>query len=72
MSDKKIKKNKPAPVTKQKQRVAKYAMTGTMAMLVYTGLKKGKTAKKLHIVSGVALMALSFYHTSLYPYKSRS
>jgi len=56
----------------RKRRAVKYAMTASMAVCVYTGLKKGGDAKKLHILSGMALMGLSYYHTSLYPKKQRS
>jgi hypothetical protein len=56
----------------RKRRAVKYAMTASMALCVYTGLKKGKDAKKLHIASGIALMGLSYYHTHLYPKKTRS
>lgn len=56
----------------RKRRAVKYAMTASMALCVYTGLKKGSDAKKLHIASGIALMGLSYYHTHLYPKNQRS
>jgi len=71
-TDKEKNRKKNEPKIRQKRRAVKYAMTASMAALVYTGLKKGSSAKKLHIVAGIALMGLSAYHTVLYPLKNRS
>jgi len=72
MSVKSDKQNKEPVKILQKRRAAKYLMTASMAALVYTGLKKGRSSKSLHIISGIALMGLSAYHTSLYNLNQRS
>lgn len=56
--------------TQKKRRYAKYAMAAAMGVLVISGMQKGKTARNVHTLSGIALVGLSVYHT--YLYKSRS
>jgi hypothetical protein len=60
---------KMSPMQK-KRRYTKYAMTAALGVLVVSGFEKGKTAKKLHVAAGAALVGLSIYHT--YLYKNRS
>jgi len=45
---------------------AKTGMALAMGALLVTGMMDGRTAGKLHIVSGIALMGFSFWHHHLY------
>jgi hypothetical protein len=65
------KKIKPLTV-QQKRKMTKYAMGGCLAALLVSGYVRSKAARKVHVVSGFALIGLSVYHTSLYPKNMRS
>lgn len=56
--------------TQKKRRYTKYAMAGSLALLLVSGFGKGKSSRNLHTAAGAALIGLSVYHTSLY--KNRS
>lgn len=45
---------------------AKTGMALAMGALVVTGMMDGRTAGRLHIVSGIALVGFSFWHHRLY------
>lgn len=56
-----------------KKEVAKLGMTTTMGITVATAMfMKNKTMKKLHIGAGVALVAFSYWHHTLYDKKPRT
>ena len=46
--------------------IAKTGMTLSLGALVATGMMRGSGARKLHIVSGIALVGFSFWHHHLY------
>jgi hypothetical protein len=51
----------------QKQRsLAKTGMVASMGALVLTGFLHGRNARLAHVVAGVALLGLSYWHHTLY------
>ncbi|MCR8697004.1 MULTISPECIES: hypothetical protein [Campylobacter] len=59
---------KPKITLETKREIAKIGMSGTLLLTATTALfMKNKTAKSIHIVSGVALVGFCLYHASLYP-----
>ncbi len=55
----------------QKKKLAKTGMTASMASLVLTGMKRGKLFRQLHVAGGIALIAFSVWHYSLYQGKKK-
>ncbi len=52
--------------------VAKVGMTATLGLTVATSLfMKNKTAKKAHVIGGVAFCGFTLWHTMLYDPKSK-
>ncbi|ARQ99916.1 MULTISPECIES: hypothetical protein [Campylobacter] len=59
---------KPKITLETKREIAKIGMSSTLLLTATTALfMKNKTAKSIHIVSGVALVGFCLYHASLYP-----
>lgn len=54
-----------------KRDLAKIGMTVSMGTLVATGFMKGKIHNTLHIGSGIALVAFSYWHYTLYNSKPK-
>lgn len=53
-----------------KKELAKIGMSVSMGLVVLTAFNtKNKFSKNLHILSGVALVGFSYYHTKLYSKK---
>ncbi|RAU20321.1 hypothetical protein CU669_18920 [Paramagnetospirillum kuznetsovii] len=51
----------------QRQRsLAKTGMAAAMGALVLTGYLRGHKARLAHVVAGVALLGLSYWHVTLY------
>lgn len=50
----------------RKREVAKWGMVATMGALVATGYFRSRTARKAHIVAGVALLGFTYWHQVLY------
>ncbi len=52
--------------------VAKIGMTATLGTTVATSMfMKNKTAKKVHVIAGVAFCGFAFWHTILYESKNK-
>jgi len=51
---------------RNKREVAKWGMVGALGGLVLTGMLKGRTARKWHILAGVGLLGLTYWHQTLY------
>ncbi|WP_086228691.1 hypothetical protein [Campylobacter sp. P0109] len=59
---------KPKISLDTKREIAKIGMSSSLLLTASTALfMKNKTAKAVHIVSGVALVGFCLYHASLYP-----
>lgn len=53
-----------------KKELAKVGMAVSMGVLVLSGFNtRNKFSRNLHIISGAALVGLSYYHTKLYENK---
>lgn len=52
--------------TERKREAAKIGMTLSLGAVVATGLMKGRGARTLHILSGMALIGFSLWHHNLY------
>ena len=50
----------------RKRSTAKIGMTVSLGSLVATGFMRGRGAKNLHIISGIALIGFSYWHHALY------
>ncbi|CUW41057.1 protein of unknown function [Magnetospirillum sp. XM-1] len=46
--------------------LAKTGMAAAMGALVLTGFLRGRNARVAHVVAGVALLGLSYWHHTLY------
>ena len=46
--------------------IAKTGMVASMGALVLTGILHGRNARLAHVVAGVALLGLSYWHHTLY------
>jgi hypothetical protein len=46
--------------------IAKTGMVAAMGVLVLTGFLRGRNAKVAHVVAGVAVLGLSYWHHTLY------
>lgn len=61
---------KSAPVRRERlqrgRSLAKVGMAAAMGALVLTGFLRGRNAKVAHVVAGVALLGLSYWHHTLY------
>ncbi len=55
----------------KKKTAAKVGMTASLGSLVVTGLSKGKLFRRFHVASGIALIAFSVWHYSLYQKKKK-
>ncbi|MDR1976766.1 MAG: hypothetical protein LBQ18_07210, partial [Campylobacteraceae bacterium] len=54
-----------------KKEIAKAGMTASLAIVTLSALMlKNKTAKKLHVGAGIALIGFSYWHHSLYQPKA--
>jgi hypothetical protein len=52
---------------KTKREMAKAGMTASLGILTLSAfMLKNKTAKKLHVAAGVALIGFSYWHHTLY------
>ena len=59
---------KPKITLETKREIAKIGMSTALLATAGTALfMKNKTAKTIHIISGVALVGFCLYHASLYP-----
>ena len=59
---------------RKKRETAKWGLTAALGSLVMTAMLKGRVARKFHILSGVALLGLTYWHQTLYvqnPQKKR-
>lgn len=50
---------------KNQKKLAKTALTASIATLVATSFIKGKSSKNLHKIAGIVLVASAFWHTKL-------
>ncbi|OAN51293.1 hypothetical protein A6A04_16575 [Paramagnetospirillum marisnigri] len=61
---------KPASVRRERllrnRSLAKTGMAVSMGALVLTGFLRGRNAGLAHVVAGVALLGLSYWHHTLY------
>lgn len=54
-----------------KKELVKIGMSLSMGLVVLSGFNtRSKFSRNLHIISGVALVGLSYYHTQLYDKKA--
>ena len=52
--------------------VAKIGMSAAMAAVVWTAVKRGRTLKRYHTLAGVALLAFTVWHVTLYKAPSKT
>ena len=64
-------KQKAKQSLRQQREIAKWGMASSIGSLFLTGMMGGKVAMRAHVVSGVALLGLAYWHTTLYPNKRR-
>jgi len=61
---------KSAPARRERllrsRSIAKTGMVAAMGALVLTGFLRGRNAKVAHVVAGVAVLGLSYWHHTLY------
>jgi hypothetical protein len=61
---------KPGAVRRERllknRSLAKTGMAAAMGVLVLTGFLRGRKASVAHVVAGVALLGLSYWHHTLY------
>ena len=50
----------------RKREIAKWGMVASMGALVATGFYRTKTARKAHIIAGVALLGFTYWHQLMY------
>ncbi len=50
----------------ERRSLAKTGMAAAMGALVLTGFLHGRNARLAHVVAGVALLGLSYWHHTLY------
>ncbi|ARR03066.1 hypothetical protein [Campylobacter vicugnae] len=64
-----VKESKKSKISLEtKREIAKVGMSSSLLLTASTALfMKNKTAKTVHILSGVALVGFCLYHASLYP-----
>ncbi len=55
----------------EKKTAAKVGMTASLGSLIVTALNKGKLFRQFHLASGIALIAFSVWHYSLYQKKKK-
>ena len=53
-------------VLNAKRNAAKVGMGGSMAVLVYTGFKRGRRYMNAHTWAGMALLGFTLWHIALY------
>ncbi len=62
--------DRAVPVRRRKlmkhRSLAKVGMATAMGALVLTGFLRGRDARLAHVVAGVALLGLSYWHHTLY------